>query len=126
MSVSLTDRTQAVMALADQEARRMNHAYIGTEHILLALLEERDGFGFAAVVMRNFGVELPQVRQQIARFCSPGPKASRRSSFPQRRVPGRRSSMRRLRRESWATTPWIRSTFCSACFGNMMALPQRY
>ena len=54
-----TDRARKVMALANQEAQRLNHAYVGTEHILLGLVKEGSGVG--ANVLRNFVVELRRV-----------------------------------------------------------------
>jgi ATP-dependent Clp protease ATP-binding subunit ClpC len=50
-----TDRARNVIKLANQEARRFNHEYIGTEHILLGLLKE--GSGVAAVVLKNLKVD---------------------------------------------------------------------
>src|SRR6266496_3503739 len=51
-----TDRARKVMALANQEAQRLNHEYIGTEHILLGLVKEGSGVG--ANVLRNLEVDL--------------------------------------------------------------------
>ena len=51
-----TDRARKVMALANQEAQRFNHEYIGTEHILLGLVKE--GQGVAANVLHNLQVDL--------------------------------------------------------------------
>ena len=48
-----TDRARKVMQLANQEAQRFNHEYIGTEHILLGLVKE--GSGVAANVLKNLG-----------------------------------------------------------------------
>src|SRR5947199_398886 len=58
-----TDRARKVMALANQEAQRFNHEYIGTEHILLGLLREHDGV--AAQVLRNLGLKLEEVREEV-------------------------------------------------------------
>ena len=51
-----TERARKVMSLARQEAQRFNHEYIGTEHILLGLVQE--GSGVAANVLKNMDVEL--------------------------------------------------------------------
>ena len=51
-----TDRSRKVMQLAQQEAQRLNHEYIGTEHILMGLLKE--GSGVAANVLRNLDISL--------------------------------------------------------------------
>ena len=53
-----TERARKVLTLAQEEAQRFNHNYIGTEHILLGLV--REGDGVAARVLDNLGVELPR------------------------------------------------------------------
>src|SRR3989304_1108177 len=58
-----TDRARKVMALAREEARRFNHEYIGTEHLLLGLLREQEGV--AAQVLLNLGVKLEDVREEV-------------------------------------------------------------
>ncbi|TMR12966.1 Clp protease [Nonomuraea turkmeniaca] len=60
-----TDRARRVVVLAQEEARMMNHAYIGTEHILLGLIHE--GEGLAALVLDSCGVDLEHVRAFIER-----------------------------------------------------------
>ena len=55
-----TDRARKVLTLAQDEAQRFNHNYIGTEHLLLGLV--REGEGVAARVLENMNVELPKVR----------------------------------------------------------------
>lgn len=58
-----TDRSRKVMQLANEEAQRFQHEYIGTEHILLGLL--REGSGVAANVLRNLGVDRDQIRLEV-------------------------------------------------------------
>src|SRR3954465_12576074 len=58
-----TDRARKVLTLAQDEATRFNHNYIGTEHLLLGLI--REGEGGAAKVLRNLGVELDTARSQV-------------------------------------------------------------
>jgi ATP-dependent Clp protease ATP-binding subunit ClpA len=58
-----TERAKKVLVLAQQEAQRFNHDYIGTEHLLLGLVHE--GTGIAAQVLRNLGVELSKVRAAV-------------------------------------------------------------
>ena len=58
-----TERARKVLSLAQEEAQRFNHQYIGTEHLLLGLV--REGDGVAARVLNNFGVELPKVRSSV-------------------------------------------------------------
>ncbi|WP_448576815.1 ATP-dependent Clp protease ATP-binding subunit [Thermomicrobium sp.] len=58
-----TERARKVLALAQEEARRFNHNYIGTEHLLLGLV--REGEGVAARVLQSMGVQLPKVRSAV-------------------------------------------------------------
>ena len=58
-----TDRARKVLTLAQEEAQRFNHNYIGTEHLLLGLV--REGDGVAARVLGNMGVQLPKVRSAV-------------------------------------------------------------
>src|SRR5438552_3428393 len=58
-----TDRARRALTLAQEEAERFNHNYIGTEHLLLGLVREEDGVG--AKVLSNFAIDLPKVRSQI-------------------------------------------------------------
>src|SRR5262249_6412401 len=58
-----TERAQKVLQLAQEEAQRFNHNYIGTEHLLLGLV--REGEGIAAKVLTNLGVQLDHVRSGV-------------------------------------------------------------
>jgi ATP-dependent Clp protease ATP-binding subunit ClpC len=58
-----TKQARKVLSLAQEEAQRFNHNYIGTEHLLLGLIRERDGV--AATVLRTLGVELNKVRGAV-------------------------------------------------------------
>ena len=58
-----TERARKVLQLAQEEAHRFNHNYIGTEHLLLGLV--REGDGVAARVLSNMGVQLPKVRSAV-------------------------------------------------------------
>ena len=66
--IGLTPRAKKVIELAVDEARRFNHHYIGTEHILLGLI--REGQGIAAKVLENSGVQLERVREETLRVLS--------------------------------------------------------
>ncbi|MCB9898107.1 MAG: ATP-dependent Clp protease ATP-binding subunit [Planctomycetes bacterium] len=61
-----TDRARKVMNLAKSEAQRLNHEYIGTEHILLGLVQE--GSGVAANVLRSMGIELKRIRSEVEKL----------------------------------------------------------
>ena len=65
-----TDRARKVMGLARQEAQRFNHDYIGTEHILLGLVQE--GSGVAASVLKNLDIDLRKIRQEVEKLVSNG------------------------------------------------------
>ncbi|MFH1854439.1 MAG: ATP-dependent Clp protease ATP-binding subunit [Candidatus Omnitrophota bacterium] len=66
-----TERARKVILLAKEEAKRFNHDYIGTEHILLGLI--REGEGVAAVVLQKIGLSLQQIRLEIEKIVKPGP-----------------------------------------------------
>jgi Clp amino terminal domain, pathogenicity island component len=68
-----TDRARRVVVLAQDEARRLNHNYIGTEHILLGLIHE--GEGVAARALQSLGISLEAVRQQIEEIIGRGQQA---------------------------------------------------
>ena len=58
-----TEQARKVLTLAQEEAQRFNHNYIGTEHLLLGLA--REGEGIAAAVLESFGVDLDRVRGEV-------------------------------------------------------------
>jgi ATP-dependent Clp protease ATP-binding subunit ClpC len=68
-----TDRARRVVVLAQEEARILNHNYIGTEHILLGLI--REGEGVAAKALESLGISLDAVRQQIQEIIGRGQEA---------------------------------------------------
>ena len=84
--VSLTPRAKRVIELAIDEARRLGHNYIGTEHLLLGLV--REGEGIAAGVLESLGVNLDKVRHEVIRVLSqsssagPAPEVKRASKTP--------------------------------------------
>ena len=92
-----TDRARKVLTLAQDEAQRFNHNYIGTEHLLLGLV--REGEGVAARVLENMNVELAKVRTAVGR-----------SSGTARRPP----SGRRWRTARWSAAGSRRSA-CRCC-----------
>jgi ATP-dependent Clp protease ATP-binding subunit ClpC len=65
-----TDRARRVVVLAQEEARRLSHNYIGTEHILLGLLSE--GEGVAAKALEELGIGLDAIRQQVVEIIGRG------------------------------------------------------
>src|SRR3990170_4636994 len=79
-----TERARRVLTLAQEEAQRFNHNYIGTEHLLLGLV--REGEGIAASVLESLGVNLERVRAETTRILS--------QSMPQSSGTGARGSTR--------------------------------
>ena len=68
-----TDRARRVVVLAQEEARNLNHNYIGTEHILLGLIHE--GEGVAAQALEAMGISLESVREQVEEIIGQGTEA---------------------------------------------------
>jgi len=76
-----TDRARKVMALANQEAQRFNHEYIGTEHILLGLVKEGSGVG--ATVLKNLDVDIKKLRFGVEKLVKSGPDMVTMGKLPQ-------------------------------------------
>ncbi len=76
-----TDRARKVMALANQEAQRLNHEYIGTEHILLGLVKEGSGVG--ATVLKNLGIDIKKLRLEVEALVKSGPDMVTVGKLPQ-------------------------------------------
>lgn len=74
-ALPLTARAEKVMPLAEQEARRLNHAYVGAEHILLALARQEEAV--STKVMVNLGADLDTLRTEVNKFVQPGARATR-------------------------------------------------
>ncbi len=83
--ISLTPRAKKVIELAVEEARRLNHNYIGTEHLLLGLV--REGEGIAAGVLESLGVNLEKVRAQVIQVVNQSGAAAPAEGKQQSRTP---------------------------------------
>ncbi|MHB8993430.1 MAG: ATP-dependent Clp protease ATP-binding subunit, partial [Chloroflexota bacterium] len=83
--IGLTPRAKKVIELAVDEARRLNHHYIGTEHLLLGLV--REGEGIAAGVLESLGVSLDKVRNQIIHVLNQSQPYSQQESKQTSRTP---------------------------------------
>ena len=70
MSKRFTERSQRVVLIAQEEAKRLNHDYVGTEHILLGLIAV--GEGVAVQVLSNLGVDLRRVRREVEKIVGTG------------------------------------------------------
>jgi ATP-dependent Clp protease ATP-binding subunit ClpC len=92
-----TDRARRVVVLAQEEARMLNHDYIGTEHLLLGLVQE--GHGVAATALEALGISLDAVRQQVELIIGRG-QQPRPGSIPF--TPRAKKVMELAKRESEA------------------------
>ncbi len=75
-----TERARKVIILSKEEARRFNHDYIGTEHILLGLI--REGEGVAAAVLEKMGLDLQTIRLEVEKVVQPGPSTQILGDIP--------------------------------------------
>lgn len=75
-----TERARKVIVLAKEEARRFNHDYIGTEHLLLGLI--REGEGVAAAVLQKLGLSLESIRLEVEKLVQPGPSTQIQGDVP--------------------------------------------
>ncbi|MCP4649151.1 MAG: ATP-dependent Clp protease ATP-binding subunit [PVC group bacterium] len=75
-----TERARKVILLAKEEAKRFNHDYIGTEHMLLGLIKE--GEGVAAAVLQNLGLNLDMIRLEVEKLVQPGPSTVTSGDIP--------------------------------------------
>jgi ATP-dependent Clp protease ATP-binding subunit ClpC len=75
-----TDRAKKVMNLARQEAQALNHEYLGTEHILLGLVQE--GNGVAANVLRQMNIDLTKIRTEVEKLVKSGPSMVQMGQLP--------------------------------------------
>jgi len=73
MGSRFTDRAQRVILIAQEEAKRLAHDYVGTEHILLGLITL--GEGVASTVFKNLGIDSRKVRMEIEKIVGPGDNA---------------------------------------------------
>jgi ATP-dependent Clp protease ATP-binding subunit ClpC len=81
MSERFTDQARQAMALANQEAMRNKHQYIGTEDILAGLAGTVSGT--ASIVLRELGITLPDIRSELKKLLKAGPKAKAAGTIPQ-------------------------------------------
>ncbi|MCK5581657.1 MAG: ATP-dependent Clp protease ATP-binding subunit, partial [Candidatus Omnitrophica bacterium] len=75
-----TERARKVIVYAKEEARRFNHDYIGTEHLLLGLI--REGEGVAAAVLQKLGLDLETIRIEVEKLVRPGPQTQVLGDIP--------------------------------------------
>ncbi len=75
-----TERARKIIVYAKEEARRFNHDYIGTEHLLLGLV--REGEGVAAAVLQKLGLDLETIRIEVEKLVQPGPQTQVLGDIP--------------------------------------------
>ena len=75
-----TDSFRKAMTLANQEAQRYNHEYIGTEHVLLGLAKENEGIGFQ--VLHNFSIDIDKLRKEIEKQIKIGDNTAYQDKLP--------------------------------------------
>jgi len=96
-----TPRAKKVLEFSIEEARNLNHNYVGTEHLLLGLLREQEGL--AAQVLMNIGLKLEEVREEVLTLLGPGMEAE--SSAP----PGLKGSREDAKPKGKSKTPALDS-----------------
>ena len=84
VDLPLSNESKRVLAFAAEEADRLAHRHIGTEHLLLALLREKKTF--AAVILRQQGLELKQLREELGKPVHPALPAGQTQRIPQDRI----------------------------------------
>lgn len=77
-----TERAQQAIILSQQYAQQLGHNYVGTEHILLGLLQE--GEGIAAKALKNLGLEVPKIQERIVNIIGKGQPQSQLMGFTPR------------------------------------------
>ncbi|MBU0571055.1 MAG: ATP-dependent Clp protease ATP-binding subunit [Candidatus Omnitrophica bacterium] len=75
-----TERARKVILLAKEESKRVNHEYIGTEHVLLGLVKE--GEGVAAAVLNSLGLDAENIRNEVEKLVQPGPTPVMNTDIP--------------------------------------------
>lgn len=102
----LTPRAKRVLELAADESRRMRLNYIGTEHLLIALLREKDGV--AANVLRKLGLKIETVRTQVESYVGSGPEdESTQSQRPKFAVIQPTPTASEIRSRDYESTSWM-------------------
>ena len=119
-----TDRARRVVVLAQEEARMLDHSYIGTEHILLALIRE-DG-GVAAQALESLGITEQAARQQVEEITGRGQPARRGGTSRSRRRPRRYCSCHCARPSRSVMATSGPSTSCSAWSARATVSPYGY
>jgi ATP-dependent Clp protease ATP-binding subunit ClpC len=106
-NIPYTPRVKKVIALAQKEARNLNHTYVGTEHLLLGLL--REGDGVAAKVLRALDVDIEQCRQEILKELDPNFAAQPGEEQPQGENPAEKQPGAPTEKKGEVKTPALKA-----------------
>src|SRR5579859_6773184 len=106
-NIPYTPRVKKVIALAQKEAKNLNHTYVGTEHLLLGLL--REGDGVAAKVLRNLDVDIEQTRQEILKELDPNFAAQQGGEEPPQGDPGEKQPAGTGEKKGEVKTPALKA-----------------
>ena len=117
---NFTPRAQQVLALARKEADRFNHSFVGTEHLLLGLINL--GQGVAVNVLQKMGLDLETVRLEVEKQVGTGPDQKLAGNIP---YTPRVKKVLELSKEAKASTTLTSapSTSCLACCARVKAWP---
>ena len=122
---NFTERVRKVLAMAREEAERLRHEYVGTEHILLGLI--REGEGVAAAVLQNLSVDLDEIQQKIEDTVKKGKQPLPPVRISRIRRERRKcSSLRWPKRATLPTTTSALSTCCLVFSAKRRELLHRY
>ena len=110
-----TDKGRKIIILAREEAERHQNDYLGTEHLVLAILRESDGI--ALMILKKMGLSTEQIRLEIERNLPGGGTTMTFGEIPSARESKRSSSTAWRKRASLATTILAASISCWDCCG---------
>src|SRR3990172_10711162 len=97
MAKRFTDQARKGMAVAETEARGLNHEYVGTEHILLGLVHEDTGVVTSA--LKTLGLDKSRIRLEVERLVQRGPETVSRSKLPY--TPRAKRAIEYAEEEAW-------------------------
>jgi len=106
-NIPYTPRVKKVIALAQKEAKNLNHTYVGTEHLLLGLL--REGDGVAAKVLRALDVDIEQCRQEILKELDPNFAAQPGEEPPPGEIPAEKQAAGAGEKKGEVKTPALKA-----------------
>ena len=118
---NFTPRAQQVLALARKEADRFNHSFVGTEHLLLGLINL--GQGVAVNVLQKMGLDLETVRLEVEKQVGTGPDQKLAGNIPYTPRVKKSSSFPKRKPRRCTTLTWAPSTSCLACCARAKAWP---